>query len=216
MRKFLIIIPLIILISSCKMSKVNSTSNDAEYFKVEIVQNGKIIKEKNGVVQLEKNPFIYKLTFYKVTGIDVSNSWDKYYFDYPDEKNIYECNDDKFFKDCRFVAVKTGNEDKFNESKDIYVGDGDYQYHWFYKENVDWHRLDKGARIENGVTYAQVTVENIYDLDKRDSRDFTEEEYDYPIEKINQDIYVVFAAGNWEPGKGTKELQREKIILKFN
>lgn len=216
MRKFLIIIPLIILISSCKMSKVNSTSNQAEYFKVEIVQNEKIIKEKNGVIQLEKKPFIYKLTFYKVTGIDVSNSWGKYYFDYPDEKNIYECNDDRFFKDCRFVAVKTGNEDKFNESKDIYVGDGDYQNHWFYKEDVDWHRLDKGAKIENGITYAQVTVENIYDVDKRDSRDFTAEEYDYPIEKINQDIYVVFAAGDWEPGKGTRELQREKIILKFN
>jgi len=214
MNKLLVIFSLII-ISSCKVSKIEKSSGDAEYFKVEIVQNGKVIKEKDGIIQLEKKPFKFKLSLFKVTGIDVSNSWGKYYYDYPNDKNIYECIDDKFFKDCRFVAVKTGNEDKFNENKDIYVGDGSYQFHWFYKEDLKWHRLDKDVKVENGVIYANVTVENIYDMDKRDSRDFSEEEYKYPIEKINQDIYLVFAAGKWEPGKGTDELQREKLILKF-
>ena len=215
MNKFLAIAFLTILLSSCKISKTKHVEK-ARYFKVEIFQNGKLIKEKNDVVTLDKKPFVYKLTFYKVTGIDVSNSWGKYYFDYPDDKNIYECNDDRSFKDCRFVAIKTGNEDKFNKNKDIYVGDGDYQNHWFYIEDKDWHRLDKGVKLENGVTYAQVTVENIYDMDKRDARRFKEEEYNYPIEKINQDIFVVFAASHYESGmKLPDELQREKFILRF-
>lgn len=215
MHKFLTIIPLLTLISSCAVLRVHNASSDAEFFKVEVVQNGRVIKEKNGVIQLEKQPFVYKLTFYQVTGIDVSNSWGKYYFDYPDGENIYKCNDDGL-EDCRFVAIKTGIEDKFNENKDIYVGDRSYQFHWFYQESLNWHRLDKGVKIENGVIYAQVTVENIYDLDKRDSRNFTEEEYTYPVEKIDQDIYVVFAASHYESGMELPdELQREKFILKF-
>ena len=215
MNKFQLLVLLTLLLSSCRLIKINKAEGE-EYFKVEIVQDGKVVKEKNGVLTLEKRPFVYQLTLYKVTGIDVSNSWGKYYFDYPAEKNIYQCEDDRYFIDCRFVAVKTGNEDKFNENKDIYVGDEDYQFHWFYQEDSDWHRLDKGARVENGVTYAQVTVENIYDLDKRDAGDFSASEYAYPIEKINQDIYVVFAASRYESGmEQPEELQREKFILTF-
>ena len=215
MKRILLLTSFVIVLSINQTIGQETSSQNSDYFKVEILQDGKVIEKQNGIIQLKKKPFKFKLSLFKVDGIDVSNSWGKYYYDYPEDKNIYECNDDRFFKDCRFVAVKTGSDDPFNENKDIFVGDGDYQFHWFYKEEMDWHRLDKDVKVVDGVTYATVTVENIYDVDKRDSGDYPDSAFDYPIEKINQDIYTVFAAGHWEREKGTKELQREKFILKF-
>ena len=216
MKHLLSIIALSIILTSCNAVKESSQSETADYFKVEIEQDGKIVKEKNNIVLLEKKPFKFKLTYFKTDNVCVSASWDKHYYDYPDDKNIFECNDDSDLEDCRFVAVKTGNEDKFNVNKDIYVGDGSYQFAWFYKETMDWHRMDKDVRVEDGKIYATVTVENIYDLDKRDTWDFEESEYNYPIGKINQDIYMVFATDHYESGmENSKELQREKFILKF-
>lgn len=187
-----------------------------DYFRIKISQNGKVIKEKNGVIKLKKEPFIINVELIKTNHVYVSSSWGKYYYDYPTEKNIFECNDKNFLKDCRFVAIKTGNEDKFNVNKDIYVGDGDYQNVWFYEEDMKWHRFDKDVKVENGVTYANMTVENIYDMDKRDERKYAESEYNYPIEKIDADIYFVFATEHYEKGmQHPKELQRKKIVLKF-
>ena len=153
----------------------------------------------------------------KTKDVFVSFSWGKYYYDYPSEKNIFECNDQSFFEGCRFISIKTGNEDKFNVDKDIYVGDDGYQNVWFYNEKKDWHRMDKGVTVKDGVIYGEVTVENIYDMDKRDEQKYEEKDYNYPIEKINQDIHIVFATDHYETGMAhPKELQREKIILKFN
>lgn len=205
----------IIIVFGCNTSKNSKKIISQNYFKVEILQDNKIVKSKKGLIVLDKKPFKFKVDLYKTDGIDVSASWDKYYYDYPDEKNIYECIDDRHFKDCRFVAIKTGNQDKFNVDKDLAVGDGDYQWHWFYNKDKDWHRFDEKVVVKEGVIYASMTVENIYDCDLRDSREASESQYDYPIEKIDKDIYLVFAASEWEPGKQTKELQREKIIIKF-
>jgi len=153
---------------------------------------------------------------YKTNHVFVSNSWGTYYYDYPSGENIFKCEDDLYLKDCRFVSIKTGNEDKFNANKDIYVGDGSYQNVWFYKENKDWHRFDKGVKVDKGVITAEMTVENIYDLDKRDERSFEESEYNYPIKNIDKSIYAVFATEFYEQGmENPKELQREKLILEF-
>ena len=195
---------------------INQSTSGNEYFKIEIEQDGKILKQKKDRVTLSEAPFKVKLTYYKTDHIYVSISWGTYYFNYPEDKNIFECNDDRFFKDCRFVAVKTGTEEKFNEDKDIYVGDGDYQNVWFYKEEFDWHRMDKEVKVEDGIVHATVTIENIFDCDKRDSRQFEKHEYNYAIEKIEQDIYLVFATDHYEKGmEHPEELQREKILLKF-
>lgn len=56
-----------------------------------------------------------------------------------------------------------------NESKDIYVGENHHGF-WFYDEKSDWYIMDKGVKVEDGIVYAEVTVENIYDLDKRGER----------------------------------------------
>ncbi|WP_452599089.1 hypothetical protein [Pontimicrobium sp. MEBiC01747] len=196
---------------------MNTTSYSEKYFKIEFIQNNKIIKIKDNKVKLKKVPFKFKITLYKTNHVFVSNSWDKYYYDYPTDKNIFECNDSSFFKDCRFVSIKTGNEDKFNENKDIYVGDGSYQSVWFYKKENKWHRFDDTVTVKNGIINAEMTVENIFDLDKRDERKYKEDEYNFPIENIEKDIYVVFATEHYEKGmEHPKELQRENFILEFN
>ncbi len=214
MKQILMILFSTLLISSGTTKNTSDSKDD--YFRITISQNGKIIKERKGIINLKKEPFKINVELIKTNHIYASSSWGKYYYDYPTDKNIFECNDKSFFKDCRFVAIKTGNEDKFNVNKDIYVGDGDYQNVWFYKEDKEWHRFDKDVKVENGVTYASVTVENIYDMDKRDERKYSENEYKYPIEKIDSDIYFVFATEHYEKGmEHPKELQRKRIFVKF-
>jgi len=216
MKYILSILTIASLTISFNVIETNQSDSDESYFKVEVIQNDKVIKEKNDEITLEKKPFKFKLTYFKTKDVFVSASWGTYYYDYPDEKNIFECNDNSSFKDCRFVSIKTGNEDKFNVNKDIYVGDDSYQNVWFYDENIEWYRMDKGVIVEDGVIHAEVTVENIYDMDKRDERKFQENEYNYEIGKIDQDIYMVFATNHYEKGmEHPKELQREKFTLKF-
>lgn len=216
MYKSIALIILIAIFISCKSSKVVEKPNSGKYFQIEILQDNNIIQEKNGIISLKKKPFKFKITLFKTDHIYVSNSWGKYFYEYPKEANIFECNDDLYFKNCRFVAVKTPNEDRFNVDKDIIVGDGDYQAVWFYDKSIDWYRFDKGVKEENGIIQAEVTVENIFDADKRDVLNTPKNEYNYKIENINQDIYVVIATDNYEKGmEHPKELQREKFILRF-
>lgn len=217
MKQFLLASLLSISLLSWSPKPKSSTAKNKEYFKVEVVQNGKVLKPKKNIISLKKEPFKFKLTYYKTDFVYVSCSWGTYYYDYPNNKNICECNDDTFLKDCRFVSIKTGNEEKFNVNKDIYVGDGDYQNVWFYEHDMDWYRMDKGVTVKDGVIHAEVTVEHIFDMDKRDERTFEKSEYNYPIEKIDKDIYVVFATSHYEKGmEHAQELQRQKILLKFN
>uniref|UniRef100_UPI000556EC47 hypothetical protein n=1 Tax=Gillisia sp. CAL575 TaxID=985255 RepID=UPI000556EC47 len=86
-------------------------------FKVEVFQNGKNLKLKKGKYKLKKEPFKFRITLLNSDHVYVSSSWGNYYYDYPGDENIFECNDKDFLKDCRFVAIKTGNEDKFNVNK---------------------------------------------------------------------------------------------------
>lgn len=216
--KFQVIILLsIILFAACTASK-NSQSAKNKYFIIEIEQDGKTIKPKNNIIKLKKKPFKFKFQLIKTDHVYASASWGKYYYDYPDDKNIFHCEEEKggswdyMFEKCRFVAIKTGVEDKFNEAKDIYVGkDGKYQSVWFYDKNKDWHRFDKNVKVENGITYASITVENILDLAGRDDG---AENYEFKVKDIKKDIYVVLATSLYE-NRNTSELQREKFILKF-
>lgn len=211
---FIAVLIIAIIVSYSFINIINAKNED--YFKVEILQNGKKVKIKNNKVKLEKEPFKFKITLYKTNHVFVSNSWGTYYYDYPSDENIFKCEDDVYLKDCRFVSIKTGNEDKFNVNKDIYVGDDGYQSVWFYNEDMEWHRFDKNVKVENGVIYAEMTVENIYDMDKRDERKFKKNEYNYPIKNIENDIYVVFATELYESGmEHPKELQREKFKIEF-
>ena len=206
----------LILFTSCKTLKGDKSDAAEDYFKIEIVQNNKVIPISDNSVVLKKEPFKFKVTLIKTTDVYVSASWDKYYYDYPDSNNIFECKDTKQFNGCRFVAIKTGNQDAFNINKDLAIGDSSYQWVWFYDETMDWHRFDSTVIVKNGVTHAEMTVENIYDCDGRDAYLETTE-YEYTIENIEKEIYMVFATNYYERGMAhPKELQRKKFKLQFD
>jgi len=208
------ILALVLLASfSCSTLK-NKKIEDQNYFNVEIEQNGVIIKPINGVITLDKSSFKFNVSLDKTDNVYVSSSWDKYYYDYPLSENIFKCADKNFFKECRFIAVKTGNQTKFNADKELFVGDGSYQWNWFYIKAIKWHRFDKGVKEDNGKIKATMTIENIYDLDRIDEG--KGDGYEYSIDKIDKDIYMVFAASFYEKGmESPNELQRQKIVLKF-
>jgi len=216
MKSLLALLCSVITLAGSPVNNGLIATEDGPYFTVEVVQDGAVVSAVNGQFKLQKKPFKLQLKYFKTDHIFVSASWGTYYYDYPSDENIFLCEDDRFLEDCRFVSIKTGNEDRFNVNKDLYVGDGDYQSVWFYLEEIDWYRMDKGVQVIDGVIHAEVTVEKIYDMDRRDSREYTEAEYIFPVQAIDRDIYLVFATEHYEKGmEYPEELQREKFVLTF-
>ena len=208
------ILPFLFMILS--FSLFGQESETKEYFTVEVEQKGKVKEKEGDVIELKKKPFTIHLTMQETDHVYVSFSWGTYYYDFPDDQSIFTCESERYSEDCKFVAIKTCSEEKFNTDKDIIVGDGSYQCVWFYEEDTDWYRMDEGVEVIDGVIHATVTVENIFDGDKRDERIHSKEEVNYPVKNIEQDIYVVFATSKYESGMSKpEELQREKFIIKF-
>ena len=223
--RFLSLVFLLVMIGSCNTSKVPQQPEDL-FFKVVVVQDGKEIKpDRDNRVQLNKAPFQLKLTYYKTDNVYVSASWGTFFYDLPATENIFKCEESSargINEKCYFVAIKTGAEERFNDNKDIYVGDRSYHVNWFYDQEMDWYRMDRGVKVEDGVIYATVTVENIFDLDERDRQQRAasaenQSAYEYAVEQVEEDIHMVFATGRYEQGmEYPEELQRQKFILSFN
>lgn len=75
MKNLIMIAVSTLMLFSCNSLKISKKSPEENYFKVEVVQNGKVIIEKNNIISLEKKPFKYKLTLIKTNDVFVSNSW---------------------------------------------------------------------------------------------------------------------------------------------
>lgn len=210
--KFLSIVSLFLLSLSCNENQSNFNA-ETTTFKVEIIQNGNVIPIKNNLVKLQKAPFKYRITLYGETEyLSVSPSFGKYYYDYPEDKNIFECNNDDL-ENCRFVAIKTGNEALFNTKKSLYVGGSDYQLNWYFKREDYEHRYDENVTITDEYIIAEKTIENIIDIEARSNNKGNSR---YTIEEIQRPIYMVFATSFYESGMDNpKELQREKFIIEF-
>jgi len=105
-----------------------------EYFSIDIEQDGKLIPKIGETISLEKSPFIIYVNFYETQGIDVSASWEREYYDFPSSENIYNCNMETYSDECRFWGMKAGAEERYNEEKNILVGDLSYQVYWAYDD----------------------------------------------------------------------------------
>lgn len=201
---------------SSKSSQVLSNQISSQLFSIEIYQEGKKITQIGEEIFLKKIPFILYVNFYNTYGVDVSASWGRHYYDFPDSENIYNCNIENYSDDCRFWSMKAGAEEKYNEDKNILVGDDSYQVYWAYDDQDYWKDFNKIDSTQKDMVIGTMIVENIFDLDIRDLRKFEESVYHYPIEKIDKDIFFVFATSHKEKDmQFAKELQREKFILRF-
>lgn len=250
MKHFTITAFIILTIMSCSTNKNLSVQNinvPANYFKIDVVQNGDTIKPNaENIIKLKKEPFKFMVTFVDATTVYVSASKDKFYYDYPNSKKIIESynpkihsNDDVQYK-MRFVPLKSGVEEAFNEKKDLKIGSAKYHFTWYLGKEK--HPFDKDLRVENDNIVGDITVDKIKDMDLQDEatefvlKEVTTEngkkkqvynfqekegntiEYEYPIEKVeNHNIYMVFATnGKTSKNKNPNIEQREKIILQFN
>lgn len=138
-------------------------------------------------------------------------TWDDFIFNFPSNKNIFYCVNNKYEDGCGFVDGMTMATDLYNSDKSIIVGDREAQQYWYYDKEDPRYRFDKGVVVENGWIKATFTVENTWDrlVENRDDRESN-------ISEIDRDIYFVFACEEQnKKTKLSKELQREKFVIKF-
>lgn len=85
-------------------------------------------------------------------------------------------------------------EDNFNKSRLLLVDDWSLSY-WFYDPQLDWHRFDKGAKLDAGVVKARKTIKKLW-LKKRTP----ESESTVKMVDFSGDLYLVFMVGEQANG----------------
>lgn len=200
-----------LIMSGCSISKKSNSENEP-FFIIKIEQDGVIVSPVNNIVTLKKRPFKFNVSIKeKMEGVFLTATWDDFMFNFPANKNIFYCVNNKYEEDCGFVDGMTMATDLYNEDKSIIVGDRTAQQYWYYDKEDPRHRFDKEVVVENGWIKATFTVENIWDrlIENRDDRESD-------ISEIDRDIYLVFAGEEVnKKTKLSKELQREKFVIKF-
>ena len=216
MRNTLLTFLALLFVAGCNTAKSpNKSTHNNAYFKIQIEQEGRIISPFKNAVFLNKKPFKFNIEMKGVDGIYLSTTWDDKMYNFPKNKNIFFCDDEGKYEDCGFLSPQTMASENYNSDKSLTVTNKDYQHYWFYSDEYNWHRLDKGVEVKNGVIFASYTVENIFDILLKDKKN-SKLKAEYPISEIDKDIYVVVAAEiEGKNEKSHKELQREKFILKF-
>ena len=207
-KHFFIVFLFLTLFSSCSTTKF--VGSDQDYFKVEILQNNKPVNIRDGVVRLQKAPFTFRVTLNCIQSLDVSASFERYYYDFTLDQSLYACADMEYLKGCRFTGGKAVAESEFNVERRLMVGNEDFQCNWFYDPQLDWHRYDKGIQRKGCKITAEKTIEKLFDLELWD-RKLSPEERDIPLTSIEKDLYMVFATDQ----DGKQELQRERFIIRF-
>jgi len=210
MRNTLLTFLVLLFVVGCNTSKSpnKSTQNNA-YFKIQIEQDGRIVSPFKNAIFLNKKPFKFNIEMKGVEGISVGAMWNDTLYNFPSNRNIFFCDDEDKYENCGFFSAMTMAMEHFNINKELPVGGIENQQYWFYSKEQDWHRFDKEVIENNGSIFATFTVEKIDEILEEDNRE-------YPINLINKDIYMVFAAEiPNDISNSHKELQREKFILKF-
>lgn len=201
MKNLIILLSLLLLVS-CSANRKNK--NRGPFYKIEILQDGKIIPPENGIIELEKAAFQYQVKMRGTEGIYLANSFDRYYFDIPDDESMFGRSDYGY----KFLGGKCMAELPFNEEKELYMCDQNGISYWFYDRSEDWHRFDKGVKEENGFITAKKTVEKLY----------IDEENVLNVSNNEQDIYIISclrASEDRASDQFDTDIQRKKLILKF-
>jgi len=125
----------------------------AQSLKVEIKQDGKVIKPVNNVYELKKSTFQFDIAAKNVEGFLVGVTTDENH--YGEAVDFFEPNDPWF--------ENTGMaEGLFNEEQELFLTDMAPSY-WYYSDRDD-HRFDRDPKGTPQKWTATRTVKKIYDI----------------------------------------------------
>ena len=164
-------------------------------FRVEIIQDGQLIEIVNNTVQLEKKEFQIRITLKKQDGVFMSSSFRKDYFNLKKDEEI---------KDYKWLNIKARAESDFNEDQELMIDDEIVSY-LFYDKEKDWHRFDKGVKVNGKKVVGTKKIKQVLIQDTKEKID---------ILNLDNDIYLFFVATEqWKKGEIPKELGRLKVRI---
>src|SRR5688572_16716016 len=88
-------------------------------YDIEIMQDGEYMDAVDGVVTLEKAPFMMKVKMYGIEGVRVNASY---------MSKMYDLGETGDIPDFRFIAMKTMAEEDFNAKKELFIAEDYYSY----------------------------------------------------------------------------------------
>ncbi len=183
---------LLALLAFISLSSFTQTKKDK--FRVEIWQDGKLLANNNGVVQLAKKEFQIKVHLFEQEGVYVSSSYGNSYYGLKETEEV---------PDLQEIGARTFAESTFNEDKDLILDNEGVSY-WFYKPKQDWHRFDKDISIEGKTVIGTKTIQHLFILENRSNVN---------IEDVQKPLKLFFVATT--KGRKIKELQRLKLQIQW-
>ncbi len=183
---------LLALLAFISLSSFTQTKKDK--FRVEIWQDGKLLANNNGVVQLAKKEFQIKVHLFEQEGVYVSSSYGNSYYGLKETEEV---------PDLQEIGARTFAESTFNEDKDLILDNEGVSY-WFYKPKQDWHRFDKDISIEGKTVIGTKTIQHLFILENRSNVN---------IEDVQKPLKLFFVATT--KGRKIKELQRLNLQIQW-
>ncbi len=183
---------LLALLAFISLSSFTQTKKDK--FRVEIWQDGKLLANNNGVVQLAKKEFQIKVHLFEQEGVYVSSSYGNSYYGLKETDEV---------PDLQEIGARTFAESTFNEDKDLILDNEGVSY-WFYKPKQDWHRFDKDISIEGKTVIGTKTIQHLFILENRSNVN---------IEDVQKPLKLFFVATT--KGRKIKELQRLNLQIQW-
>ena len=183
---------LLALLAFISLSSFTQTKKDK--FRVEIWQDGKLLANNNGVVQLAKKEFQIKVHLFEQEGVYVSSSYGNSYYGLKETEEV---------PDLQEIGARTFAESTFNEDKDLILDNEGVSF-WFYKPKQDWHRFDKDISIEGKTVIGTKTIQHLFILENRSNVN---------IEDVQKPLKLFFVATT--KGRKIKELQRLKLQIQW-
>jgi hypothetical protein len=161
------------LLAASAIILLSFASQNTPIFKVEILQNNKVIPIENHIALLEKKQFQLRITLNNLDGIYFHSSFNPTYFKLKDNQEI---------KGLQTMSNFTRVEENFNEDRDMEIEDESISY-LFYDSSLNWHRFDKDIQVNGNTVIGTKTIEKIYVESNKKT---------IPLKNINRNIYLFF------------------------
>ncbi len=186
------------LLAASAIILLSFASQNTPIFKVEILQNNKVIPIENHIALLEKKEFQLRITLNNLNGIYFHSSFKPTYFRLKDNQEI---------KGLHTISNFTRVEENFNTDRGMEIDDESYSY-LFYDSTLNWHRFDKDVQVNGNTVIGTKTIDKIYIESNKKT---------IPLKNINRSIYLFFITTNDENGNNPspKELGRYKVELRW-